>query len=345
MDEDELRAVFARHEHLTPAAEPLKAAIREGYRRRWRRRLVLRSVGAAAVALSVPVPVPLSTVTPPALRPGPLTFVLAGIDRPPGADVARSDTVLIAHVPAARDKVYLVSVLRDSYVSIPGHGRDKLNAAYAYGGFPLLQQTLRSDFGIAVDGGAVADFTGLQRVVDSIGGVDMYVDEDTVSIHIGWTKDGRQKPPYLGTRPVPGVTPQRYRVGYQHLTGWQAVDFVRQRVLLPHGDADRQRHVRQFLTALLTRARSLLSDPQRASAFLDSLQQAITVDTGGMALLELLRAVDKVGTPIGLQAATSTLVADGMVGEVLTPDGTSLLAAVAHDDVDAWIAAHPGAVS
>jgi LCP family protein required for cell wall assembly len=368
MTGEELRAVFVRHEHLTPLAEPVVRRIEDGYRRRRRRRLGLLTSGAVvAVVLAMLGPVAAigttnrHTVAAPrtseadGIRPGPLTFLLAGIDRRPGQsadEMARADTVLLMQVPATRDRVYLVSVSRDTYLDIPASGRypggkETINAAYAYGGFRLLRQTLAADFGVHVDGGAVADFAGLDKVVDSVGGIDVYVDERTVSIHVGWTKDGRFQAPYQGTRPVPGVTPKVYPVGYQHLKGWEALDFLRQRVLLPDGEAGRQRHVRQVLVALLNKVRAsgVLTDPARVSGFLGSLGRAVTVDSGGLPLLGLVAALDKVRTPVSLAVPPAYTAIGGRPVQIVTPALTDMLSALAHGDLDEWVRAHPDAVA
>src|SRR5262249_18490346 len=95
-------------------------------------------------------------------------------------------------------------------------GRDKINAAFAYGfqpgggragGFELLALTVKQLTGISFDGGAIVNFAGFQSLVTALGGVDLCVDEKVVSIH----------------------TRQVYQPGCQHMAAWQALDYVRQR--------------------------------------------------------------------------------------------------------------------
>ena len=111
-----------------------------------------------------------------------------------------------------------MSIPRDSYVQIPPFnngsktyhgGHDRINASFAFGGdgkigldklkygFRLLQQTIKQDFGISFDAGAIVDFEGFHDVVSALGGVRMCVDEKTTSIHIGHTKDGKTKVPFI----------------------------------------------------------------------------------------------------------------------------------------------------
>src|SRR5206468_5765847 len=107
---------------------------------------------------------------------GPLNILLVGVDqRPDDSEPIRSDSIIIAHVDAAHDQAYLVSIPRDLVVEIPPYpkagyrgGRDKINAAFAYGsqngqgrrgGFELLGLTIRRNFdGITFEAGAIVDF-------------------------------------------------------------------------------------------------------------------------------------------------------------------------------------------
>ncbi|WP_426505089.1 LCP family protein [Dactylosporangium sp. McL0621] len=100
-------------------------------------------------------------------------ILLAGLDARPAEDrsTARADTVIIVHVTEADDRAYLISLPRDTRVTIPGHGPDKLNAAFQYGGFELLARTVQQLTGPVFDAGAIIDFAGLRKVVDAVGGV------------------------------------------------------------------------------------------------------------------------------------------------------------------------------
>jgi anionic cell wall polymer biosynthesis LytR-Cps2A-Psr (LCP) family protein len=243
----------------------------------------------------------------------------------------------------------VVSVSRDAQVAIPGRGTDKLNAAYAFGGFALTSKTLNQLTGVRFDGGAVVDMDGMRQLVDTLGGLDLYVDEKVASIHVGYTRDGRQQAPFdLSTgqlRPVKGVTPQVYQVGYHHLTGAQVVDYARQRFLIPDGEEGRQRHVRQVFSAVLGALRSngTLTDPVRFTRFLNALNRSVTIDTGGLGMEQLVGGLGGISDPVGLQTPTRL---GKLPGEVrLTADATSLFAALAGDDLAGWIATHPAAVA
>jgi polyisoprenyl-teichoic acid--peptidoglycan teichoic acid transferase len=181
---------------------------------------------------------------------GAKNILLIGVDSRPGQnpnELVRSDSIMILHIPASHDRGYLVSIPRDTLVSIPsynngkikyGGGQEKINAAFAFGGqgltgdvakshgFELLAKTIQNLSGITFDAGAIVDFTGFQQVVEVLGGVDMYVDEKTTSIHIGSDKNGKYAQPFhinsdgtVGSK-VPGVAPKVYEVGQHHFAPW-----------------------------------------------------------------------------------------------------------------------------
>jgi LCP family protein required for cell wall assembly len=302
---------------------------------------------------------------------GPINILLVGIDERPdqaATDLSRSDSIIVLHVPAGHDAAYLVSIPRDSYVDIPPYpaagypgGHDKINAAYAYGsakgqgragGFQLLAQTVKQLTGVNFDAGAIVNFGGFQQLVSALDGVDMCVDEKTISVHIGFDRNGAFAVPYdqSGGQPVPvrGVRPQIYYPGCQHLAAWQALDYVRQRELLPDGDYGRQRHQQQFLKAIFKGALSkgVVSNPGKLSTVISAAGKAVTLDTGGVGLddwLYTLRGIDasKLVTikTNGGQFNNETI--NGTAYEILNDTTLQLLHDVATDTVDQFAAAHP----
>jgi LCP family protein required for cell wall assembly len=310
---------------------------------------------------------------------GPVNILLVGIDTRPGqnpTDLSRADSIIVAHVPAAHDQAYLVSIPRDTLVPIPADpqtgwagGQDKINAAFAYGsqkgggiagGVHLLGETIRARYGIGFDAAAVVDFAGFQQVVGVLGGVTMCVDEKVTSIHIGFTADGREAVPFrqdadLSLHPVPGVTPKVYQPGCRHLAAWEALDYTRQRDLLANGDGDygRQRHQQQFIKAVFKEILSagVLSDPAKLSRVLATVGRAMTVDTGGVGMGDWIYAMRGIGGDGVLtiktnngQFDTTNVPGIGAV-ENLTDTSQQLLQAVRDDTVAAFVAAHPDWVS
>jgi LCP family protein required for cell wall assembly len=301
---------------------------------------------------------------------GPLNLLLVGIDERAGdaAGGARADSIIIVHVPAAHDEGYLISIPRDTLVDIPAFpksgyqgGQDKINAAFQYGsandggragGFQLLAATVTKLSGITFNAGAIVNFAGFQSLVGALGGVDMCVDEKVVSIHVGTDASGRFATPYQltpdGPVPVRGVTPQTYLPGCQHLAAWQALDYVRQRELLPDGDYGRQRHQQQFLRAVLQKATStgVLTDPVKLDAVLRAAGQAVTVDGGGASLADWAFTLGGVGpgnlTLIRTNGGKfNSEQVNGQSVEVLDDVSRQLLDAVRDDTVGDFAAAHP----
>ncbi|MQA24931.1 MAG: LytR family transcriptional regulator, partial [Micromonosporaceae bacterium] len=158
---------------------------------------------------------------------GALNILLLGSDfrKKQGGDNWRADTVMMLHVPRSHDRAYLISFPRDLYVDIPASddgkwpgGKDKLNAAFAYGGngaggYRLLARTLSELMDIRFDSGMVIDFYGFIKVVNALGGVHLCVEtpkgtDSFKSIH----------KPY-----------RTFKKGCQDLNGREALDYVRQR--------------------------------------------------------------------------------------------------------------------
>ncbi len=272
---------------------------------------------------------------------GPLNYLLLGSDaRPGGSDTGeRSDTIIIMHVPAAMNGAYLVSIPRDLRVDIPADGSvdfpggtDKINASFSYGtqqghgeegGFRLLSATLRQLTGVSFDGAAIIDFTGFQKVVQVLGGVDLCVDSPTTSIHTGTV----------------------YQPGCQYMRPWQALDYVRQRYDQPNGDYDRQRHQQQFLKAILRRAKDqgVVTNPVKLDATLRAVGQSLTLDTNGVALDRLAYALRNVGPGglVGLRLPSHPDDADGVSYVVADDDAATLYQAIRDDKLKEWARAHP----
>lgn len=178
-----------------------------------------------------------------------------------GGDVGagRTDTILLVHIPSVGSSTptTLVSIPRDSYVSIPGHGQDKLNAAFAIGGAPLLARTVESATGLRLDHYAEVGFDGFATVVDAVGGVPMCL-------------------PTPISDPLAGID---LPAGCQTLDGRSALGYVRTRAT-PRADLDRMANQREFMTALLHRASSpaVLLNPLRWYPMVRAAAGTVAVD-------------------------------------------------------------------
>ena len=183
-------------------------------------------------------------------------ILIIGSDSRTTVAEGRSDVIVLMHIAADRKTVTLVHFPRDLYVSVPGHGKDKINAAFAYGGAPLLVQTLQNLVGVPIDHVAVQGFDGFQRMTDAVGGVDVYVQETGSS------------------------SAYTYHKGYQHMGGAEALAFVRERHALSEGDISRGKRQQAFIKALLLKSlsKSTLTNPITLAQFVDAGTKNLVVD-------------------------------------------------------------------
>ena len=163
---------------------------------------------------------------------------------------------MVAHLNEARTKAYIVSFPRDMYVTIPGHGKDKLNAAYSLGGAALTVQTLEGLTGVRMDHVALVDFEGFIALTKDLGGV-------TVNNKTAFSSHGFD-----------------YPKGKVTLEGEKALWFVRERHALPDGDLDRAANQRKVIKAIIAKGLSadVVADPVRFTGFLGNLAKHVTVD-------------------------------------------------------------------
>ncbi|MEU4418443.1 LCP family protein [Nocardia salmonicida] len=170
----------------------------------------------------------------------------------------RTDTIMMVHIPGSGPTT-MVSLPRDSYVNIPGHGKDKLNASFAIGGASLLVQTVEEATGVRIDHYAQIGFGGFASVVDALGGLEMCLDEPIVD-------------------PLAGLD---LPAGCQELSGPQALGFVRTRAT-PNADVDRMNHQRMFMAALLKKATSMgtLANPFSLWPMATGVAGSLKVDDG-----------------------------------------------------------------
>ena len=121
---------------------------------------------------------------------GIINILLIGQDRRPGQGRQRSDSMILCSFNVAKGTISMVSFLRDTYVYIPGYGSEKLNAAYAHGGFSCLNETLAVNFGVYVDANAEVDFSRFTQVIDLLGGVSINLTQKEVNhlnANYGWS--------------------------------------------------------------------------------------------------------------------------------------------------------------
>lgn len=147
-----------------------------------------------------------------------LNILLIGQDRRPDEGRQRSDCMILCSLNTETNELSMISFLRDLYVQIPGHNDNRLNAAYVYGGFPLIKETFAENFGVTVDGCLEVDFDSFEQIIDLLGGVDIELTAEEANIVGGDAHEG-----------------------VSHLNGAQALTYTRIRKI----DSDFQRTARQ----------------------------------------------------------------------------------------------------
>lgn len=235
----------------------------------------------------------------------------------------RTDTIMLLHVPDGGGPTVLVSVPRDSYVAIPGHGKNKINAAYSFGGPQLLVRTVEQATGLRIDSYVETGLGGYAQLVDAIGGIDVCVKHalKDAKAHIN------------------------VKAGCQTFDGATALGYARARYSDPRGDLGRVDRQRQVLAAIAgkTLSPSVLLVPWRAFPAASSGGGALTVDSGisPLGLLAFIQAMRAVaggnGLSLTVPVATTGLQTPnaGVAVQWNTAQANRLFADLRADDTEA----------
>ena len=261
--------------------------------------------------------------------PGSVNLLIAGLDAHDATRDergARSDAVMLLHVDADREGAWLVSIPRDAWVRLPGHGANRMDAAYALGGAGLLLRSVEQLTRLRIDHLAIIDRTGVRRLTDGVGGVGMSLDS-------------------------PGATDlDREHGGLAlEMTGAMALDYVTAHALA-HGDLEHIRREHRYLRALLTQLheRGTLADPPALRDLAASLGGSVRVDDSltPTALRSLLDSTKRM-QPEDVTFLTAPVSRGGVVGVAPAEDAgcAQLWDALAHDEMAAFVDAHPELVS
>ncbi|HYN19003.1 MAG TPA: LCP family protein [Actinomycetes bacterium] len=189
------------------------------------------------------------------------------------AESGRADALQLVVLDTVKRRGAVLSFPRDSYVPIPGHGTNKINAAMAFGGPRLLVATFERLTGLTIDYYALTSFDGLTDIVTKVGGVQVNVDMNLRDAFAGAFLDkGRRK-----------------------LNGRQALAYARARKTLPGGDFDRSRHQGQLLLGGLgTFQRQVAEDPAKVMTWLGIMRDEVRSDLPFPELLRLALLATKV---------------------------------------------------
>lgn len=188
--------------------------------------------------------------------------LLLGIDgRKSEGYTTRSDTNMILSVNTAAKTVKLASLLRDTWVTLPGRDYDgdgqddyhKLNEAFYYGGFRLLSDTIAQNFKLDIEKYIAVDFVAFEKAVDAMGGVDIELSAAEAMYIPQYSDD----PDRFVTPDNPDLSPLGYEGGIYHLNGQQTLAYCRIRGLYDASDFQRQDNQRKVIQQLLEKAKSL----------------------------------------------------------------------------------------
>ncbi|MET8370498.1 LCP family protein [Micromonospora sp. DT68] len=210
---------------------------------------------------------------------GAMNILILGSDTrdPENTGGSRTDTIILAHLPKDRSSAQLISIPRDTWVPVPRSkegrgGRDaKINASFAWGGVPLMVQTVEKFTGVRIDHVTMVDFSGFKEIVDALGGIDITVEKGFTSTH-SLNPDSRRT----------------FKAGTQTFDGAAALDYARERYAFADGDFSRIKHQQQVIKAILDKAASggTLANPGKLNSFVRATANAVAVDES-MSLVDL----------------------------------------------------------
>lgn len=245
---------------------------------------------AGLCLILVPWLSPVQAISPLASAENPETInlLLIGQDRLEGESRARADSIILCTFRRNSGQLVLTSFLRDLYVPIPGCGSNRINAAYTFGGIPLMRQTLKENFDLEVDGCIEVDFSQFVQIIDVLGGVELELRPDEAAL-------------------ISEETGTQLTEGLQKLNGDQALSYSRIRRLDADGDFSRTQRQRRVLGKLL----ETYKDAHFVTIVrvLNQLRPMITTDLGAEEILHYALVIFPMLS--GANTVTQQIPADG----------------------------------
>lgn len=199
---------------------------------------------------------------------GAMNILLLGSDARPGEagegavageGDSRADTMMLVHLPEDRQNLYVMSIMRDTWTEIPGHGENKVNAAIALGGVPLVVQTVETMFDAPIDHVTIVDFEGFKGLTDALGGV-------SVDNPIAFESEGTEG--------------EFFEQGTIRLDGDSALKFVRERKAFSDGDYQRVQNQQLFVKGIMSEllSTSTFTNPVKLSRVVNEMSPYLSVD-------------------------------------------------------------------
>lgn len=200
----------------------------------------------------------------------PFNILIMGSDtrgrlkKDPLATGNRSDVMMILHVSGDRENIHVMSIPRDTWVPIKGHGEGKINWALSFGGVPLAVKTVERFLDIHIDHVAVIDFNGVKKLTKILGGVTL------------------DNPVAFSTDPIADPTVYHFDKGTISLNGGAALAYVRERHAFAQGDVARVENQQRFVGAMIDKILSLdvLTNPGKLVGISGSIGELLVTDEG-----------------------------------------------------------------
>jgi LCP family protein required for cell wall assembly len=267
---------------------------------------------------------------------GPLNLLLLGSDSrddEPGGGSSigeRSDTIMLVHISKSRNSATIISIPRDSFVNVPAAGnwkggKNKINAAFAFGGAKLAASTVHGLTGLPLDGAMIANFESIHTLVDAVDGVNVCVPYDVRST----------------------FSTKVWKAGCHQMEGDEAEEFMRQRKEVPGGDFGRMYNQQLVVKAVIAKVSKgdLLTDPLKFDGLMSTVAEALTVDKS-LDLQKLALAVKGI-SPGAVKFATVPYTSADLktfAGTAVQLDMTkadAMFAAVKNDTISQYLVDHP----
>lgn len=267
-----------------------------------------------------------------------MNIALFGLDEPDAKNGGRSDSIIVASLDKVHKKIKLTSIMRDTYVDIPGYGMDKINHAHSFGGPELAIKTINRNFNMNIREFATVDFFGLEKIINTLGGIEIDVlnDEERKYVNMG-VRDMNRTDGKNGTH----ITDP----GLQTLTGRQAVAYSRIRKT---GDGDFERTQRQRevlekvihkgLDAGITKYPALLNTT--LPYVTTSLSKTEILSLGKFVLTSNINKVDKYRLPLNKYLLEQKINGVSYIVPNTIEDNTAALKAYIYDDIKEDIDGH-----
>jgi LCP family protein required for cell wall assembly len=269
---------------------------------------------------------------------GPFNYLVLGTDSREDESTeqadstgSQSDTIVLVHVAKGLQRAFIVSIPRDSYVDVPAGGKwaggkNKINAAFAYGGARLAAKTIYNLTKVSLNGAMIVNFAGVRNMIEAVDGVRVCIPYRVVSSF--------------------GEYQKTWDIGCHDMDGREAEVFVRQRKGVPGGDFGRMKSQQLVMQALAKKAASsgTITNPAKLDALLLTAARSLTVDNN-LNLRDLafsLKGIDPGSIMFASAPHAGTMRTEAGSSVQLDEAGCAELFQAIRDDKTAeWLAKHP----